>query len=82
MPIFKYHDSPVVFEDDYLGTGMTRVSTLAHGELGFIWETPNGAWSASLSGTGQRAHRIGNSAVALSWLVEHCQKGKTRGEGA
>lgn len=73
MTIFKYKDSPIEFEEDYLGTGMTRVSTWAHGELGFIWETSNGAWSACVGeGPGRRwVRRVGNQTVAFKWLIEN-----------
>lgn len=67
--MFKWKDSPMSFEDDYLGTGMTRVSTMAHGELGFIWQEPNGSYSAKVGNNTVR--RIGNSAVAFRWILEN-----------
>lgn len=73
--ILTYKDSPIMFDEDYLGTGMTRVTTLAHGELGFMWETPNGAWSAKIKESNYK-HRIGNSIVALKWILENQPNGQ------
>ena len=67
---FRYRDSPVFFDEDYAGTGMTRVSTFAHGELGYMWETSNGTWSARV-GTATYGRHIGNQTAAFRWIIEN-----------
>lgn len=67
--MFKWKDSPVLFEDDILDTRAVRVSTREHGELGYIWEEPNGSYSAKVGSN--TARHIGNSAVAIRWVLEN-----------
>lgn len=68
--LLKYRESPIYFDPDYAGTGQIRVSTLAHGELGFMWETSNGTWSAKV-GEATYGRHIGTQMEALRWITQN-----------
>lgn len=62
--ITTFQDSPVITEND--STMVTRVSTLAHGELGFVVALPSGRFIAS--GLGDVSHIHASEELAINWL--------------
>lgn len=70
--MFKYFDSPIMFDEGFPSEECTTLSTLAHGELGVIWQESNGAYSAKVGD--KSARHLGNSWQAFKWVIDNQPK--------
>ena len=69
MTVFSYKGAAVRFEE--ATDGKIYISTQKHGDLGEMWEEPNGSWSARANGTTER--NIGNAFEVFKWIIERQQ---------